>query len=138
MENEKREETVTVTAMPANIKTASYLIYASVTVSMASILLFEKVDGLPIYVGAFITLLLWSLLGYKVGQGESWARTTFMVLTVIGFAFSLFYKNGEFEQSLGYGLSSTLATVLDLLVLVMLYTGEANRWYKENRLEQHS
>lgn len=138
MKNEQCEESVAVTAMPANIKTASYLIYASLTVSLASILLFEKVDGLPIYVGAFIALLLWSLLGYKVGQGESWARTTFMVLTVIGFAFSLFNIKGEFEQSLGHGITSMLQTVLDLLVLVLLYTGETNRWYKENRLEQHS
>jgi len=138
MENEKGEETVTVTAMPANIKTASYLIYASVTVCLASIFIFDKVDVIPFIAVSFVLFLLFCRLGYLVGQGRGWARTLWLALSLYGLARYSFTIKGDFDMSFAYGISSTLTTALDLLVLVLLYTGETNRWYKENRLEQHS
>jgi len=137
MENEQREETVTVTAMPANIKTASYLIYASLTVSLASILLFEKIAGPQDIIVAVFTFLIIGLLGFKVGQGRRWARTTLLVLFTLGLIIYPFELIAEFKQGLLYGISSLLTTSVQLIVLVMLFTGETNRWYKENRLEQH-
>lgn len=138
MKNEQCEESVAVTAIPANIKIASYLIYASVTVDLASTIIFDKVDVIPFITVSFVFLLLFCRLGYLVGQGRGWARTLWLGLSIIGFAIYPFDIKGDFDMSFAYGLSSTLATALDLLVLVLLYTGETNRWYKENRLEQHS
>lgn len=138
MKNEQCEETVAVTAIPANIKIASYLIYASIPITLASIFLFEKVDVIPFITGSVVVSLLICRLAYLVGQGRGWARTLWLGLSIIGFAIYPFDIKGDFDMSFAYGLSSTLATALDLLVLLLLYTGETNRWYKENRLEQLS
>jgi len=127
-------------SLPNELKTAEYIIYISLLVGLVKSISYELLteqnmitDPMSLTIGIF-TILFIGFIGFKVGQGENWARITLLVLFVVGIIFVPFIVFDEFQMSPLIGILSLLQTALQLYVLIILFTGESKKWYKKQRL----
>jgi uncharacterized membrane protein len=79
--------------------------------------------------------LIIGFLGFKIGQGKNWARITLLVVFIIpmiGYPFLVF---GEFLMSPFIGIVSIAQMLILLYALILLFSREAQEWYKEQKVK---
>ncbi|TXD71121.1 hypothetical protein ESU54_17675 [Aequorivita antarctica] len=82
-----------------------------------------------------ITIVIIGFLGYKIGKGKNWARITLLVLFVIGMlGFPLIISN-EFQMSPLIGIVSIAQMLIQLYVLIILFSGQSNEWFKKQKIK---
>jgi hypothetical protein len=83
---------------------------------------------------AVLTLAFFGLLGWKIYVGANWARwvfTIFVAFGVVGSVFSLTFA-GELMKTMPWPLmaSGFLQTALQVTSAVLIFTGEARKWFR--------
>ena len=79
---------------------------------------------------SYLVLGVMWLLVFMIGRGRSWARTTFLVLFVVGIPFSiqpLLLSLAVFPIS---GFAFVGQTLLQIVVLVLLYQKKSSEWFR--------
>ena len=82
----------------------------------------------------FLALLIW-----KISQGRSWARITWLLLfagggliTVLFTVYSRSFRNGVFGSTYSAGLF-TIQAALQVYATVLLVSAKAREWFLRNR-----
>ena len=83
---------------------------------------------------AAATFLLYGLLGWKMYQGRNWARWIWAIIVGVGSAGMLlsiaFAPAAWFGAAAIFWVSAAIQTLLQVGSAVMVFTGEAARWYR--------
>jgi hypothetical protein len=91
---------------------------------------------LPIVVilSGFVTITLFLVIIYLIGQGKNWARISVLVLWLIGIL--LFLSAIPLRRFLAAhpisGMFALLQYVLQVVALVLLFQNESNRWFRKS------
>ena len=131
----------TFSEIPKKVKQSAYMVYASLGVGLIKSGLYETLttqkilsDSTSLTVG-IVTILLIGLLGYMIGQGKNWARITLLILFVIGMIGYPFIVLTEFRANSIIGIVSVIQMLIQLYVLIILFSGKTNDWFKhQNKL----
>lgn len=81
-----------------------------------------------VIVVSIITLLLFGFIIYKINRGKNWSRIAFLVFFILGFPsiIVVFQNLGSIK-----GMLNLLQIILEIVALVFLFSGEANKWFKQ-------
>ena len=82
-----------------------------------------------------MTILIIGFLGYKIGQGKNWARITLLILFVIGMLGFPFVILNEFQMSPIIGIVSIAQMLIQLYVLVILFSGQSKEWFRRQKIK---
>jgi len=91
---------------------------------------------LPIVVilSAFVTITLFLVIIYLIGQGKNWARISFLALWLIGillFLAAIPLRRFLAAQPIS-GMFALLQYVLQVAALVLLFQNESSRWFRKS------
>ena len=135
------ETQVTLRNIPKKIKQASNLIYISLIIGFIKSVLYEtlttqKILSQPkaLSIG-IITIMILAYFGFEIGKGKNWARITFLVLFIIGIIFYPFTLINEFNSNPIIGIVSIIQAIIQLYVIIILFTGESKEWFKKHNSE---
>ena len=91
---------------------------------------------LPIVVilSGFVTITLFLVIIYLIGQGKNWARISLLVLWLIGILLFLSaIPLGRFlAASPISGMFALLQYLLQVVALVLLFQNESSRWFRKS------
>jgi|AVFP01.1.fsa_nt_gi preprotein translocase subunit Sss1 len=127
--------------IPKKIKQASLLVYVSLIVGLLKSALYETMTNQKILSDpksltiAIVTILIIGFLGYKIGQGKNWARITLLILFVIGMLGFPFVILNEFQMSPIIGIVSIAQMLIQLYVLVILFSGQSKEWFRRQKIK---
>ena len=126
-------------AMPGKIKTAVYLVYASVILKILGAS-FTTIGQKWISEPGFLTVpivgsLLICLVGFKIGRGENWARIAYLILTMWNLiAFPIFI--GDFLTPSIFPMVMILSLAVQVYTVILTFSGESKQWFKEHKINQ--
>ena len=90
---------------------------------------------LPIFMilSAFVTTALFLVIIYLIGQGNNWARISFLALWLIGIL--LFLEAVPLRRFLAVhpisGMFALLQYLLQVVALVLLFQNKSSRWFRK-------
>ncbi|MFZ0052817.1 MAG: hypothetical protein WAK96_13660 [Desulfobaccales bacterium] len=141
---------------PKRVLVAITLLYAALGIGVTRIL-FELYSGSPItgppwlmtmanrtgiawllpivvILSGFVTITLFLVIIYLIGQGKNWARIIFLVLWIVGILLFLSaIPLGRFlAASPISGMFALLQYVLQVVALVLLFQNESSRWFRKS------
>jgi len=123
--------------IPKKIKQAANLVYLSLLVGLIKSVLYETMttqkmlsNPKSLAIG-IITIFIIGFLGYMIGQGKNWARITLLVFFIIGMIGYPFIVLNEFLSSSIIGVVSIVQMLIQLYVLIILFSGEPKEWFKK-------
>lgn len=125
--------------IPKAIKTAEYLIYASLIIGFLKSILYEALTAQnmlsePMNLTiAIVTILLIGFLGFKIGKGKNWARITLLVFFALGLIAFPFIVINEFHMNPIIGIISLIQAAIQLYVLIILFTGVSKNWFSKQQ-----
>ncbi len=89
---------------------------------------------LVVILSAFVTITLFLVIIYLIGQGKNWARIFFLGLWLIGIL--LFLAAIPLRRFLAAhpisGMFALLQYVLQVVALVLLFQNESSRWFRKS------
>ncbi|MCG8606367.1 hypothetical protein MJD09_15455 [bacterium] len=127
-------------ATPARIKTAVYLVYASVILRILGAF-FTTIGQKWIDEPVFLTIpvvgsLLVCFVGFKIGRGENWARIVYLILVIWSLiSFPIFIS--DFSAPLIFTMIMILTLAMQVYTVIIIFTGESKKWFKKHKINQH-
>ena|ERR1700744_4306677 len=124
---------------PKKVSSAINLLISSTVLGVINSIVSEMTTVLKNYssgMGLSITILTIALMIffiYQINAGKKWARTTFLILFILGTLMLPFTLIALFESSPFIGSIITIVTVLEIIALTMLYSKESNLWFNVKR-----
>src|ERR1039457_2761811 len=121
---------------PVQVSSGSKLLFISAIIGLVNSLIIQKIknlDTISIPIALTISILTFTLMLffiYQMSLRKKWARTTFLILFIIGATTFLFTLVIIVRTSLVIGITTILLTLLQIISLSMLYSKAANRWFR--------
>lgn len=140
-EQENKDNFKSPADLPTKIKSAAYLIYGSLAVGLIKSILIEQMTSVKILSDpknltiGLLTIGLIGFFAYMISVGKNWARITFLVLFIIGLLGLPFMISNDFKMSAIIGAISVVQALMQLFALIILFRGQANNWYKEQKIK---
>jgi len=78
------------------------------------------------------TAITWALIIffiYQINLGKKWARTTFLILFIIGILIFPFSFISTIKASLVVGIVEIVQVIMQIIALILLFSKESNAWY---------
>jgi len=126
---------------PNTISNAAKLIYLSLIFGLINTIIFKFTNVLQNFsnpkelITTIISVGLMIFIAYNISTGKKWARTVFLVFSIIGFIIYPFILIEFFRQNLLVGILSIISTSLQIYSLILLYKPDSKEWYlKQNKL----
>jgi hypothetical protein len=82
-----------------------------------------------------ITIFIIGFLGYKIGRGKNWARITLLIIFIIGMISYPSIILTEFQTNMMISIVSITQILIQLYVLVILFNGESQEWFKKQKIK---
>jgi tryptophan-rich sensory protein len=124
--------------LPKTISNAAKLIYLTLGIGIVNSIIMELTtdfnnisDPKNLFV-LIISLGLMAFFAYKIHMGKKWARTTFLVLFLIGMIMFPFTLIQFFQLNPLTGIISLTQTGLQIYALILLYKPDSKDWYVNN------
>jgi hypothetical protein len=129
--------------MPVEIRRAVGVLWLSLLLTfIATVIDWRHVSrygvGFTVFAQIF-PMVFWALLIWKIGQGRSWARITWLLLfvgggliTVLFIVYSRTFRDGVFGSTYSAGLF-LIQTAIQVYATVLLFTAKAREWFLRNR-----
>jgi hypothetical protein len=129
--------------MPVEIRRAVGVLWLSLLVTFIdTVIHWRHVSrygvGFTVFVQIF-PMVFWAVLIWKIGQGRSWARITWLLLfagggfiTVLFTVYSRTFRDGVFGSTYSAGLFG-IQTAIQVYATVLLLTAKAREWSLRNR-----
>ena len=125
--------------IPRNVQIAVYIYFAMLAISLfGGVINYFSSEDKPsfiltlLFMGVYFGLLV--KLGLLIREGRNWARDVNAGITIVSFAIVIMWGTSPTMEG---GLNSVLLyinNIASIAVLVLLYTGSANEWYREKSL----
>jgi hypothetical protein len=123
---------------PWQVRSAVYLLWASLALSMPSILSGIVNDGAR--EGRLYMIVMWVVLALmiafaawlitSIGRGRHWARIVYAALTAWSF-FSIWSgAQRQFEESWIFGVLYVITSAMDIVIIVLLFLPPSNTWFR--------
>lgn len=118
------------------VGTAVNLLWASLAVGLVKMLMdFSNLSALaPAAFTNFVLIFTFALIGFlifKISAGKNWARTTFLVMFVIGMLPTLPIVSSEFSRSPVVGALSVAQIGLQVYAMFLLFTKPGTSWFRK-------
>ena len=130
----------TLSKIPKKLKQAANLVYLSLLVGLIKSVMYETMttqkmlsDPKSLSIGVF-TILIIGFFGYMIGKGKNWARITLLVFFIIGMIAYPFSVLIEFQTNSIIAIVSIVQMLIQLYVLIILFSGEPKKWFKEKKV----
>jgi hypothetical protein len=126
---------------PKSFLTAKKLLYASIFLGILNAIIacamlgFVNYGGIESLLINAVTLLLIFFLIHQMSLCKKWARTTFLILFIAGFACFPFVFIQLFKVNLFIAALTLLLTAIQILAVFFLYTKESNIWFNNSTSE---
>jgi drug/metabolite transporter (DMT)-like permease len=123
---------------PNSIRTARNILYTSIFFGIINSVINAMTTGLNDYSaikGVFIIISILLLLFFLIKQmelGRKWARSTFLILFILGILIFPFTLTSLFKANLFVGIFSVVQALLQIVALAFLFSKESNRWFNNN------
>jgi tryptophan-rich sensory protein len=124
--------------LPKTISNAAKLIYLTLGIGIVNSIIMELTtdfnnisDPKNLFV-LIISLGLMAFFAYKIHMGKKWARTTFLILFLIGMIMFPFTLIQFFQLNPLTGIISLTQTGLQIYALILLYKPDSKDWYVNN------
>jgi membrane-associated HD superfamily phosphohydrolase len=133
------ESELTLTEIPKKIKEAANLIYLTLAIGFIKYILYVTMTSQKTFteprsiIIGILTIIILALFAFKIGEGKNWSRITYLVLFIIGIIPYPLYLSNEFKMSPIIGIVSITQVLIQLYVLVILFTGESKEWFKKQK-----
>ena len=129
-------ETQNVVQKPQSITTAANLLWASLVVGLAKMLMdFSNLATLaPAAFTNFVLVFTFAVIAFlifKISAGRNWARITFLVMFVIGMLPTLPLMLAEFSRSPVVGALSVAQVGLQVYALFLLFIQPGSVWFRK-------
>jgi hypothetical protein len=121
---------------PTQVRRAVHLLWISLTISIVdAVFTFEPLSGedtsfqVAMALIFVVTFAAWALVIHFVSRGRNWARIVLLLLTTAGL---LIYaiSPGDFGAEPWWSwLAAGVSATLDIVALVMLFSGSGAKWY---------
>ena len=127
--------------IPITISNAAKLIYFTLGLGIVNSVIMELTTdfkNLSDPKNLFIVILslgLTAFFAYKIHMGRKWARTTFLVLFLIGMIMFPFTLIQFFQLNPLTGIISLIQTGLQIYALILLYKPASKEWYKNKTVK---
>ncbi len=129
--------------MPVEIRRAVAVLWLSLLLAfIATIIDWREVSRYGVGFTVFVQVFsdgLWALLIWKIGQGRSWARITWLLLfaggALVVALFTVYSKTfragvlGSVSSAVFFGIQ----TAIQLYATVLLFTTNGQAWFARNR-----
>lgn len=69
----------------------------------------------------------------QINKGKKWARTTSLVLSILGALLFPFIIINIFKSSPIVGILSIVLTILQIISLILIYSKEGNEWFSSHK-----
>ena len=129
--------------MPSNVRNFAILSYLSLLLGIVqgflmfdeSVAMAAKVGGELFVLGVQIgTIVVLAVLYFLIAFGrQNWARWLLLVLFVIGLPFVVLSYPALFSRAPVQGVVSLLQTVMQILALYLVFTGNAKAWFRKEK-----
>ena len=86
-------------------------------------------SGLGLFTTIF-TFILFVFFVYQMNAGKKWARTTFLVLSILGALFFPFTIIALFRANPIIGIITIISTIIQIIAFIKIYSNECNEWFK--------
>jgi len=121
-------------AIPGKIKTAVYLVYASVILRILRTSLTtvgrDKLNDPQLLTVIIMGSLLICLIGFKIGQGKNWARIGFLILAMWDLiAYPIFLSH--FQATLIFNIVTIISLVIQLYTIFIIFGSESSQWFNK-------
>ena len=80
-----------------------------------------------------LTLTIEIFFIYQINKGKKWARTTSLVLSILGALLFPFIIINIFKSSPIVGILSIVLTTLQIISLILIYSKEGNEWFSSHK-----
>ncbi len=80
-----------------------------------------------------LTLTIEIFFIYQINKGKKWARTTSLVLSILGALLFPFIIINIFKSSPIVGILSIVLTILQIISLILIYSKEGNEWFSSHK-----
>jgi FtsH-binding integral membrane protein len=124
---------------PKKVSSAINLLIVSIVLGVVNSIISEVTTEMKNYLsgmGLFITIFTFALMIffiYQMNARKKWARTTFLVLFILGALMFPFTLITLFKSNIVVGLLTVILTVLQIIALTMIYSKESNEWFNLNK-----
>jgi hypothetical protein len=122
---------------PKSVTNSINLIKLSLIISVISTIVQVILKTLELNIGMTIILLLvWGLLIliiYGLANQQSWARTLFLILTIIGTLTSLFSLPILLKTNFLGAVLGIIITIVQIIALLLLYSKDSRSWFNRNK-----
>ncbi|WP_456314154.1 hypothetical protein [Pseudomonas shirazensis] len=131
------ESELNLNEVPKKVKLAEYLVYFTLVIGLIKSALYEILTSqkmlteLKTLIIGIITIIIIAFFGFEIGKGKNWARITFLVLFIIGTLMSYPLLINEFKMSLIIWIISIIQILIQLYILIILFTGESKEWFSK-------
>ena len=135
------ESELNLNEVPKKVKLAEYLVYVTLVIGLIKSALYEMLTSQKILTEPkaliiwIITIIIIAFFGFEIGKGKNWARITFLVLFIIGALMNYPILIAEFKMSLIIGIISIIQILIQLYILIILFTGESKEWFSKIKSE---
>jgi len=124
--------------LPKTISIAAKLIYFTICIGLINYVIVElasEINSSPVglkFIILIISLVINSFIAFMIHLGHKWARTVFLVFSIIGFIVYPYSLTFLFKISIISGIISLLLTGIQIYILVLLFKPDSKEWYIKN------
>lgn len=132
------ESELNLNEVPKKVKQAEYLVYFTLVIGLIKSALYEILTSQKMLtepkalIIGIITIIIIAFFGFEIGKGKNWARITFLVLFIIAIIACPFSLINEFKSSPIIGIVYIIEMLIQLYIVIILFTGESKEWFKKH------
>jgi lipid-A-disaccharide synthase-like uncharacterized protein len=121
---------------PKKLSLAINLFIVSIVLGIINSIISEMTTEIKNYTSAIgltttiFTLALVVFFVYQMSAGKKWARTTFLVLSILGALFLPFTIFALLKANPIVGIISIISTILQIIAFIMIYNKECKEWFR--------
>ena len=121
---------------PVQVNRAIQLLLASLAIGLlrAIVGLTQRVSGTPLILAILVVCTVFALgflLVWRISARGNWARIILLVLVLFGLPFAIMTSVAELKHSVASGSLSIIIALLQLLGTYLLFTRDANLWFRK-------
>lgn len=76
-----------------------------------------------------LTFAMFVFFTYQMNAGKKWARTTFLILSLLGALFFPFTIVPLFQANPIIGVITVISSIIQIFAFVFIYSKECNEWF---------
>ncbi len=120
---------------PKKLTFAINLFIVSIALGFINSIISERTTEMKNYTSGLglsttiFTFILFVFFVYQMNAGKKWARTTFLVLSILGGLIFPFTIIALFKSNPIIGIITIISTIIQIIAFIQIYGKECNEWF---------